>query len=100
MKNKFKKILSEISPGELLDKISILEIKMEKVKDKNSQDEIKKQWAAKLYIHNTPHCIAAYLGSLCGKKYLHEGMSVTSVNSIVPLCPSTNVSCDILSTLI
>ena len=48
-----------------------------------SQDEIRKQWAAKLYIHNTPHCIAAYLGSLCGKKYLHEGMSVTSVNSIV-----------------
>lgn len=46
-------------------------------------DEIKKQWAAKLYIHNTPHCIAAYLGSLCGKTYLHEGMSVTSIKLIV-----------------
>ena len=40
---KSKKILSEISPGELLDKISILEIKLEKVKDKNSLEEIKKE---------------------------------------------------------
>ena len=44
MTNKSKKILTEISPGELLDKISILEIKLEKVKDKNSQEEIKKEY--------------------------------------------------------
>ena len=44
MTHKFKKILSEISPGELLDKISILEIKIEKVKDKNSLKEIKKEY--------------------------------------------------------
>ena len=44
MTYKFKKILSEISPGELLDKISILEIKIEKVKDKNSLEEIKKEY--------------------------------------------------------
>ena len=44
MTNKSKKILSEISPGELLDKISILEIKLEKVKDKNSLEEIKKEY--------------------------------------------------------
>ena len=44
MTRKFKKILSEISPGELLDKISILEIKIEKVKDKNSLEEIKKEY--------------------------------------------------------
>ncbi len=44
MTHKFKKILSEISPGELLDKISILEIKIEKVKDKNSLEEIKKEY--------------------------------------------------------
>jgi hypothetical protein len=24
--------------------------------------ELRKQWLAKLYLHNTPHCIAAYLG--------------------------------------
>ena len=34
MTNKPKKILSEISAGELLDKISILEIKLEKIKNK------------------------------------------------------------------
>ena len=44
MTNKSKKILSEVSPGELLDKISILEIKLEKVKDKNSQEVIKKEY--------------------------------------------------------
>jgi len=44
MANKSKKILSEISPGELLDKISILEIKLEKIKDKNNLDEINKEY--------------------------------------------------------
>ena len=44
MTNKSKKILTEISPGELLDKISILEIKLEKVKDKNSQKVINEEY--------------------------------------------------------
>ena len=44
MTNKSKKILSEISAGELLDKISILEIKLDKIKNKNSQEEIKKEY--------------------------------------------------------
>ena len=44
MTNKTKKILTEISPGELLDKISILEIKLEKVEDKKSQEEIKREY--------------------------------------------------------
>ena len=44
MTNKSKKILSEISAGELLDKISILEIKLEKIKDKNNLDEINKEY--------------------------------------------------------
>ena len=44
MVNKSKKILSEISPGELLDKISILEIKLEKIKDKESHTEINKEY--------------------------------------------------------
>ena len=41
---KSKKILSEISAGELLDKISILEIKLEKIKDKANQEEINKEY--------------------------------------------------------
>mgnify|MGYP001455276236 FL=1 len=44
MLNKSKKILSEISAGELLDKISILGIKLERIKDKNSQEEIIKEY--------------------------------------------------------
>ena len=44
MANKSKKILSEISAGELLDKISILEIKIEKIMDKNSLNEINKEY--------------------------------------------------------
>ena len=44
MINKSKKILSEISAGELLDKISILEIKLERIKDKKSQEEIIKEY--------------------------------------------------------
>jgi len=44
MINKSKKILSEISTGELLDKISILEIKVKKVNDKTSLKEIQKEY--------------------------------------------------------
>ena len=44
MVNESKKILSEISTGELLDKISILEIKLEKIKDKENHEEINKEY--------------------------------------------------------
>lgn len=44
MLNKFKKILTEISAGELLDKISILEIKLSKINDKKSLLEINKEY--------------------------------------------------------
>ena len=44
MVNESKKILSEISAGELLDKISILEIKLDKIKDKSRNSEIKKEY--------------------------------------------------------
>ena len=44
MTNKSKKILSEISAGELLDKISILEIRIEKVKGKSDLEEINKEY--------------------------------------------------------
>ena len=44
MMDKSKKILTEISAGELLDKISILEIKLDKIKDKESLTEINKEY--------------------------------------------------------
>ena len=53
MTNKSKKILSEISAGELLDKISILEIKLEKVKNPDLQKEIKKEYKILKKIQNS-----------------------------------------------
>ena len=44
MTNKSKKIQSEISAGELLDKISILEIKIDKIKDSSNIAEITKEY--------------------------------------------------------
>ena len=44
MENKSKKILSEVSAGELLDKISILEIKLDNIKDKEKLLEINKEY--------------------------------------------------------
>lgn len=49
-----------------------------------SHDELLyKQWTAKLYVHNTPHCIAAYLGALVGATYVHEAMSIPEVDARV-----------------
>jgi len=53
MANKSKKILSEISAGELLDKISILEIKLEKIKDKADQEEINKEYKILKEVQNS-----------------------------------------------
>ena len=44
MINESKKIQSEISAGELLDKISILEIKLDKIKDQSKKEEVKKEY--------------------------------------------------------
>ena len=43
MNNKLDKILAEISAGELIDKITILEIKKIKISDKNKLNEIEKE---------------------------------------------------------
>ena len=43
MSNKLDKILAEISAGELIDKITILEIKKIKISDKNKLNEIEKE---------------------------------------------------------
>ena len=43
MNNKFGKILAEISVGELFDKITILQIKKSKIKDKNKLSNVEKE---------------------------------------------------------
>ncbi len=57
MGNKMDKILAEISAGELIDKITILEIKMENILDKNKLLDVKKELKSlndtmKIYIPN------------------------------------------------
>ena len=50
---KSKKILSEISAGELFDKIGILEIKLEKIKNKTDQEEINKEYKILKEVQNS-----------------------------------------------
>lgn len=38
------------------------------------EELLRVQWTPKLYLHNTPHCITAYLGALMGATYVHEAM--------------------------
>ena len=46
MTNKSNKIMTEISAGELFDKISILEIKIDKIQDKKSLVEVHKEYSS------------------------------------------------------
>ena len=53
MTNKSNKIMTEISAGELFDKISILEIKIDKIKNVNSQQEINKEYKLLKEVQNS-----------------------------------------------
>jgi mannitol-1-phosphate 5-dehydrogenase len=46
-------------------------------------DRLNQEWDAKLYIHNTPHCIAAYLGHMAGCTYLHEALAKPAIRRII-----------------
>lgn len=48
-----------------------------------SRSEMIREWNAKLYLHNTPHCVAAYLGYLKGINYLHESFDDPFVIRVV-----------------
>jgi len=89
-------ITSNTSPRKLLkkNKLSIVsedgELYVEKgpkiygeIKFLSKKDLLKIQWTAKLYLHNTPHCIAAYLGSIINVKYIHNAMKNQFVRKIV-----------------
>lgn len=51
-----------------------------------SPSELKNQWMAKFYLHNTPHCVAAYFGALHGLRFLHEVMVLPKARKIVEGC--------------
>lgn len=46
-------------------------------------DRLNQEWDAKLYIHNTPHCIAAYLGHMADCTYLHEALAKPGIRRAV-----------------
>lgn len=46
-------------------------------------ERLNQEWDAKLYIHNTPHCIAAYLGHMSGCTYLHEALAKPEIRRVI-----------------
>ena len=64
MTNNSKKILTEISAGELLDKMGILEIKLAKIKDKGSLLEINKEYKSLEKTRNLNIQLTEYLKKL------------------------------------
>jgi len=48
-----------------------------------SIERLNQEWDAKLYIHNTPHCIAAYLGHMAGCTYLHEALAKPAIKRVI-----------------
>jgi hypothetical protein len=48
-----------------------------------TRELVDQQWTAKLYLHNTPHCVTAYLGALAGSRYVHEAMAKPEIARIV-----------------
>ena len=85
MINKSKKILTEISAGELLDKISILEIKLDKIKDKGSLIEINKEYTSLSETKNSNISITKDLENLT--KLLKEtNMKLWSIEDEKRMC--------------
>ena len=46
-------------------------------------EELHMHWMCKLFIHNAPHAIVAYLGWMKGFTYIHEAMADKDINEIV-----------------
>ena len=85
MINKSKKILTEISAGELLDKISILEIKLDKIKDKESLIEINKDYASLSETKNSNISITKELENLT-KQLKETNMKLWSIEDEKRMC--------------
>ena len=85
MINKSKKILTEISAGELLDKISILEIKLDKIKDKESLIEINKEYVSLSETKNSNISITKDLENLT-KQLKETNMKLWSIEDEKRMC--------------
>ena len=85
MMNKSKKILSEISAGDLLDKISILEIKLEKIKDKTNQEEINKEYKILKEVQNSNVEITEKLKTLL-KEIKEVNLNLWNIEDKLRIC--------------
>ena len=82
---KSKKIRSEISAGELLDKISILEIKREKIKDKANQEEINKEYKILKEVQNSSIEITEKLKTLF-KEIKEVNLNLWNIEDKLRIC--------------
>jgi adenine C2-methylase RlmN of 23S rRNA A2503 and tRNA A37 len=82
---KSKKILSEISAGELLDKISILEIKLEKIKDKADQEEINKEYKILKEVQNSSLEVTEKLKTLL-KEIKEVNLNLWNIEDKLRIC--------------
>ena len=89
MTNKPKKILSEISAGELLDKISILEIKLEKIKNKANQEEINKEYKILKEVQNSSIEVTEKLKTLF-KKIKEVNLNLWNIEDKLRICEKNN----------
>lgn len=89
-------ITSNTAPKKILDrdKLSIISEQGILVVEKNktvlpktiqtvTRAKLNSHWICKMYIHNAPHAIAAYLGYLKNYKFIHEAMNDKKINKIV-----------------
>ena len=82
---KFKKILSEISAGELLDKISILEIKLDKIKGKENLGEINKEHKILKDVQNSSIEVTEKLKTLF-KEIKEVNLNLWSIEDELRIC--------------
>ena len=82
---KFKKILSEISAGELLDKISILEIKLDKIKGKENLEEINKEYKILKDVHNSSIEVTEQLKTLF-KEIKEVNLNLWNIEDELRIC--------------
>ena len=82
---KFKKILSEISAGELLDKISILEIKLDKIKGKEKLEEINKEYKILKDVQNSSIEVTEKLKTLF-KEIKEVNLNLWSIEDELRIC--------------
>ncbi len=51
-----------------------------------NQKDLYDQWICKLYLHNTVHCILAYLGHIIGLKYIHQIANLNFSKKLLHQC--------------